>query len=241
MVCIDQQHIRAMFIPSSFALQCENATDYYFSRIIGSVGITVPAATWLWQQGPKKSDHHDDHGHEDHEEHGENEEESGHNENQEPQDSEAAKESSDEEEGGDDGGDEVSKQGLDDSRHETSQQIKTVDPDADEGKKDGPDEDTDKGHEGEQKGTRVTEGDEKRKVSESSSGMGAYVSDFYLLFSYQLVALLKPIHTGAGHSGSEVSPEAFYASFSPIHLISLLLSMTPATSICCHLCSVPCH
>lgn len=33
-------------------------------RIIGSVVVTAPAALWLWQQGPTKSDH--GHGHESH-------------------------------------------------------------------------------------------------------------------------------------------------------------------------------
>lgn len=33
-------------------------------RLIGSVAVTVPAATWLWSQGPKKSDHgHGDEAH----------------------------------------------------------------------------------------------------------------------------------------------------------------------------------
>ena len=54
--------------------------------------------------------------------------------------------------------------------------MKSVDPDADEGKKPGPDENTDKGHEGEEKGTRISEGDKKRKVSDSWLGMNALKS-----------------------------------------------------------------
>jgi hypothetical protein len=40
--------------------------------MIGSVAVTVPSATWLWQQGPKKGDH--GHGHDEHAEHEEVEE-----------------------------------------------------------------------------------------------------------------------------------------------------------------------
>jgi hypothetical protein len=44
--------------------------------------------------------------------------------------------------------------------------MKSIDPDADEGERDGPSDNVDKGHEGEEKGTRVTEEDKKRKVSD---------------------------------------------------------------------------
>jgi hypothetical protein len=40
--------------------------------MIGSVAITVPSATWLWQQGPKTGDH--GHGHDDHKKHKEHKE-----------------------------------------------------------------------------------------------------------------------------------------------------------------------
>ena len=33
------------------------------SRLIGSVAVTVPSATWLWSQGPIKSDHGSPHYH----------------------------------------------------------------------------------------------------------------------------------------------------------------------------------
>jgi hypothetical protein len=61
-------------------------------------------------------------------------------------------------------GDEGLKEGGDDDAHKKSQQRKAVDPDADEGKKDMPSDQVDKGHDGEQKGTRITEGDKERKV-----------------------------------------------------------------------------
>lgn len=66
--------------------------------------------------------------------------------------------------------------------------LKTVDPDADEGKKPGPSQDVDKNHEGEQKGTRVTEGDKNRKVSYIFStlslalqSLGPLTTGFFLL------------------------------------------------------------
>jgi hypothetical protein len=190
--------------------------------------VTVPSAAWLWQQGPKKSGHHDEHGHEEHEENkeeeedggkeddeensGDTEEKSGNTEDtgdQKPEDQEEAKGDSEKDEGGADGdeeggkdakaedadkrpigekvrneppneitatenkstsGDEGLKEGPNDTLHKKSQITKSVDPDADEGKKSGPGDNVDKGHEGEEKGTRVTEQDKKRKVSDSSSG-----------------------------------------------------------------------
>jgi hypothetical protein len=159
----------------------------------------------LWQQGPKKSDHHGDHGHSEHEDHAgeEGEEKQDGGDEQEQHDEVEGKgepgEKSDEEsgkEGGDEeaadkkdkeplgeatrneppneisssenkwtSGDEGLKEGDDDSAHKKSQQRKTIDPDADEGKKDMPSDKIDKGQEGEQKGTRITEGDKERKVS----------------------------------------------------------------------------
>lgn len=47
----------------SAAVQIKRVATDVFCRIIGSVGLTVPAAVWLMGQGPKKSDHgHEDHG-----------------------------------------------------------------------------------------------------------------------------------------------------------------------------------
>lgn len=193
--------------------------------------VTVPSATWLWQQGPKKSDHHDEHGHEGHEEHEEHEEEvdeggkendgeksgdteenSSTTEDTEDQQSDESEEETEgkEETGKDNGGEdrdndekaedtdkrrvgerirneppnEVTatenkwtsgdgglRDGPDDSLHKKSQVTKTVDPDADENPESGPSDTVDKGHEGEEKGTRVTDQDKKRKVSDSSLGL----------------------------------------------------------------------
>lgn len=170
--------------------------------------ITVPSATWLWQQGPKKSDHHDDHGHGSHEDNnekeggaegegeGDNEAKAEDAEKDKPRDAEESGEKSDDDGGsGEDAtskedprptgekvrneppneitatenkftsGDEGLKEGPNDGVHQKSQQMKSIDPDADEGKRDGPSDNVDKGHEGEEKGTRVTEEDKKRKVS----------------------------------------------------------------------------
>ncbi|EXJ78779.1 hypothetical protein A1O1_09181 [Capronia coronata CBS 617.96] len=66
--------------------------------IIGSVAVTVPAATWLWSQGPTKSDHgHADEGHAEEEPKEATEEQSSQEEPEEK--GEDAKE-----EGGDEGG-----------------------------------------------------------------------------------------------------------------------------------------
>lgn len=188
------------------------------------MAITVPSATWLWQQGPKKSKHDAHHGHASHDEQKEDggEEQEGQEENKNPeetddeksQDTEDSRQANGEEEGDDakgkrdDGGeekgeedkrpigesvrneppneispsenkwssgDEGLKEGDDDAVQKKSQQIKSVDADADEGKKDGPSANVDKGHEGEERGTRVTEGDKKRKVSCAMSAVSPLV------------------------------------------------------------------
>jgi len=58
--------------------------------LIGSIVVTVPAAGWLWQQGPVKSDH--GHGHESHEK-------------EEPEEKEEAKDEEPKEESSDEGAD----------------------------------------------------------------------------------------------------------------------------------------
>ena len=189
--------------------------------------VTVPAATWLWQQGPKKSSHGDHHGHVEHGENEEQEASAGEDGKEEPQeDSEGVAPSDNEQakgdsgnEGSEDGGEEGSdqnaekeedkrplgervrneppneitstenkftsgdeglKEGSDDTLHKKSQQMKSIDPDADEGNEDGPRDDVDKGHEGEQKGTRVTGQDQKRKVSDTLPALFPAIEDVLL-------------------------------------------------------------
>ncbi len=217
------------------------------------MAITVPSATWLWQQGPKKSDHKGHHGHESHDEQKDDaegekrdgeegkEEQEGQEESNEkseetddekPQDTEDARQGNKEEGDNDvkeksDGGgeekeakgeedkrpigetirneppneisprenkwssgDEGLKEGDDDVVLKKSQQVKSVDADADEGKKDGPSTDIDKGHEGEQKGTRITEGDKQRKVSHAISAASPCREQFWS--SSHLLALFQP-------------------------------------------------
>jgi hypothetical protein len=204
-------------------------------RLIGSVAITVPSATWLWQQGPKKSDHSDHHGHGDHEDNEEQKESEGESENQEgleesegkplkngqPQKESGDESSEESDEGGDDkkaekeedkrpigesvrneppneitsaenkstSGDEGLKEGSDDALHKKSQQVKSIDLDADEGKKDGPSDDFDKGHEGEEKGTRVTDQDEKRKVGDFMSALFPSIEHLPFVLSFRWLAL----------------------------------------------------
>jgi hypothetical protein len=187
----------------------------FLPRLIGSVVITVPSATWLWNQGPTKTaDHGHGHSGEEHEEHedkpDEQEEKSDDSEGDSNDEggrsagfddsSDDSKDDDDQHEGEEAGiqggkpekgpigederneppnaikgednkftsGDEGLKQGPREE-DKTSQEIKSVDPEADEGKKTGPSPDRDQGHEGEEKGTRVTEADKKRKVSSLSS------------------------------------------------------------------------
>lgn len=200
------------------------------SRLIGSIAVTVPSATWLWQQGPKKSEHSGGHGHGEHEDHedqadqeqdegnegnegGESsveregqreyEKNGGQEDNDEkpedageetPRDPEAplprGGEKDEQAEGEDTrplgetlrneppneispkenkrtSGDEGLKEGPNESLQTKSQVTKSIDPDADEGKKDTPSDDIDKNHEGEQRGTRISKGDRERKVSVS--------------------------------------------------------------------------
>ena len=216
--------------------------------------VTVPSATWLWQQGPKKSNHGTHHGHESHDEQKEDgaEEQEGQEENNENSgetddgqapDTEDSRQANGEE-GGDDvkekrddggeekeakgeedkrpigetirneppneispsenkwsSGDEGLKEGDNDAVQKKSQQVKSVDADADEGKKDEPSANVDKGHEGEQRGTRVTEGDKKRKVSYAMSAVSPCEKQFWSSSN-----LLAPVQS------------ANYCSLTPLYL-----------------------
>jgi hypothetical protein len=76
-------------------------------RLIGSAVFTVPAAGWLWQQGPSKSDH--GHGHAEHKEDAEEAPEEESAEEEQPKDEpEESKEDDKEEEGKDDNADKES-------------------------------------------------------------------------------------------------------------------------------------
>jgi hypothetical protein len=76
-------------------------------RLIGSAVFTVPAAGWLWQQGPSKSDH--GHGHAEHKEDAEEAPEEESAEEEQPKDEpEESKEEDKEEEGKDDNADKES-------------------------------------------------------------------------------------------------------------------------------------
>lgn len=207
------------------------------------MAVTVPSATWLWQQGPKKSKRDAHHGHASHDEQKEDggEEQEGQEKNnsnpeetndEKPQDTEDSRQANGVEEGDDtkdkrdDGGEEKEAKGEEDKRpigetirneppneispsenkwssgdeglkegdndavQKKSQQIKSVDADADEGKKDGPSANIDKGHEGEEKGTRVTEGDKKRKVSYAMSAVSPCKEQFWS--SSKLLAPVQP-------------------------------------------------
>ena len=72
-------------------------------RLVGSLVVTVPAAGWLWQQGPSKSDH--GHGHAEHKEEAEETSGEEHAEEEQPKDE---PEESKEEEGKDDNADKES-------------------------------------------------------------------------------------------------------------------------------------
>ena len=201
--------------------------------------MTVPSAAWLWQQGPKKSEH--SHGkHEEKEEHdvdagdegqeeveeedrkeeddetpgeaqeqiSKNTEEPGQQSNEEGDNDEAAKDKQDERPIGETirneppneitssenkwtSEDEGLKEGDNDTVNKKSQQVKSIDADADEGKEDGPSDKVDKGHEGEQRGSRVTEQDRERKVSDVLAGLFPATKALYPFSS--LLAFAKSI------------------------------------------------
>lgn len=120
-----------------------------YHRMIGSAAVTIPAAAWLLQQGPKKGDH----GHGGHEEHHEEKSDEGKEEEEQPQEEESKGEESKEESKDDD-------QGKDESK--------------DEGKDEGKDEEKDQGKEDSEGGDEKAE---KSKSDDSGKDKGGDKSD----------------------------------------------------------------
>lgn len=89
-----------------------------------------------------------------------------------------------------DSNDEGLKQGPDDELHKTSQQMKAADPDVDEDSSQEPRGNFDKGQEGEQRGTRISEGDKERKV-----GVTMEIFSCYFRGEIQSAVDEKPLHS----------------------------------------------